>query len=256
MARRLLLIIVALVVALFGAGAVLTYAGRADSRAVAAEQTTNVLMASADVPAGTPVGTAESKGLIRAGKIPTRLVPPGALDALGTVIGQVVSEDIHSGEVVLRAQFVASQLAGSIKIPDGLLAISVTVQDPQRVGGFVLPGSFVAVFDTFPVQKPNATPGDAVVDSATRMLLPRAKVIAVGLTALQTIGGETKSKPSSGGLGNAAQDASATLTLAVDSTQALKLVHAAQTGRLYFALLSDKSKSDVARSVDNSTLFQ
>lgn len=43
--------------------------------------------------------------------------------------------------------------------------------------------------------------------------------------------------------------------MAVDAAQAVKLAHAAHTGRLYFALLSSASKTQDGPAVDNRTLF-
>jgi pilus assembly protein CpaB len=250
MARRIGLLAIAVIVALFGAAAVLTYASHSNARAARGQVVVSVLVAKQDVSAGTSAGGMGSAVELRS--LPTAAVPAGALTNLTPLGDQVTAEDVHAGQVLLPSQFVGKQIAGSIKIPAGMMAISVQVQDPQRVGGFVLPGSHVAVFDTY-------TKGSTTAEATTRLLLNKVQVIAVGPTALSTVGGTAAVQSNkSGGIGSAgsASDPTAILTVAVDAVQALKLVHAAQTGRLYFALLSETSKTgDGTRAVDNSSLF-
>lgn len=257
MARRILLFLVAVAVALFGTGSVLTYASQANSRAMADQAPVQVLVATGLVPAGMTAEDAQGKKLLALESIPSKVVPQGALTDLTSVAGQVTAQDVHPGEVIIRPRFVSQQVAGSIQIPGSGMAMSVQVQDPQRVGGFVLPGSEVAIFDTYEVEAATGNVGKPVVDSATRMLLNRVKVIAVGPTALSTVGGQAPKKEDDAAAAAAApsQDPAAVLTLAVDAAQAVKLAHAAQTGRLYFALLSGTSKTGGTPAVDNSTLF-
>ena len=257
MARRIGLLVVALAVALFGTGAVLTYASRANARAMADQAPVEVLIAKEVIPAGMTAEQVQQKKLVETSSVPKRVVPKGALTDLAAEAGQVLGQDVQPGEMVLQARFVPQQVAGSIQIPGNSMAMSVQVQDPQRVGGYVLPGSEVAIFDTYAVEKQQPAPaGEPVVDAATRLLLPRVKVIAVGPTALSTVGGEPAAAEGDDAAAAApSQDPAAVLTVAVDSAQAVKLAHAAQTGRLYFALLSSASRTGDAPAVDNRTLF-
>ncbi len=257
MARRIALLLAAVAVALFGAGAVLTYASSANSRAMADQNPVQVLVATALIPAGTTAEQAKDKRLVELSEVPKRVVPTGALKTLTPVEGQVLEQDVQPGEMIVKTRFVSQQVAGSIQIPGKSMAMSVQVQDPQRVGGYVLPGSEVAIFDTFAVEKAQqASVGEPVVDARTKLLLPRVKVIAVGPTALSTVGGQrAESEGDAAAPAATTEDPAAVLTLAVDADQAVKLAHAANTGRLYFALLSEASTTGETPAVDNNTLF-
>ena len=251
MARRLGLLAVAVVLSLFGAISLIAYARGSDARAAEGQSTVSVLVAAKDVPAGTAAASLGSAVVLRA--LPGTAVPAGAMKDLTALKDQVSAQDLHAGEVVLPTQFVGRQIAGSLKIPAGKLAMSVQLQDPERVGGFVLPGSQVAVFVTY-------SKSAAATDLVTRMLLSRVQVIAVGPTALSTVGGSAQDPAKkAGGLGSggaAGNDPTALLTVAVDAGQATKLVQGTQTGKLYFALLSDTSNTgDGNQAVDNSSLF-
>jgi pilus assembly protein CpaB len=254
MARRIILLAIAVAVALFGAGAVLTYASSADSRALASQAPVQVLVATALIPAGTTAEQAEE--LVELTDVPKRIVPTAALKTLAPVAGQVLEQDVQAGEIIGKGRFVSEQVAGSLQIPGESMAMSVQVQDPQRVGGYVLPGSEVAIFDTFQVEKANPGPvGEPVVDARTRLLLPRVKVIAVGPTAFSTVGGQRPADEQGSAAPAGTEDPAAVLTLAVDADQAVRLAHAANTGRLYFALLSKTSLTGDTPAVDNRTLF-
>ena len=249
MARRIGLLAIAVVLSLFGAISLVAYARGSDARAAEGQSTVSVFVANKEIAAGTAVGSIG--GAVQRRALPGTAVPAGAVTDLKTLTDQVTARDLHAGEVLLPTQFVGKQIAGSLKIPAGKLAMSVQLQDPERVAGFVLPGSQVAVFVTY-------SKGTSATDLVTRMLLSKVQVIAVGPTALSTVGGSGAEKDvRAGGLGSGnTQDPTALLTVAVDSDQALKLVQATQTGKLYFALLSDSSRTgDGSRAVDNSSLF-
>lgn len=259
MRRRLLLLITALVVALAGTGMVFAYSGQRNASA-AAEAQTKVLVATAVIPAGTSGKTAVDKGLVALEDVPTRLVPPGALVDVIAIGDEETASEIQPGEVLMPSRFVSSALAGTIVIPDDKVAISVEVADAQRVSGFVRPGLDVAVFDTYAVEVPEPVapaPGTSrpVVDRATRLLLPRATVIAVGPTALKTVGIEKKQDAAEPAAG-APTEVAALVTLAVPVRDAQRVAHAAQTGQITLALLNQDSRTSLSAADDNQTLFQ
>lgn len=263
MARRLVLFAVALLIALMGSGAVFAYASHAEDRAMADQEPVELLVAKVKIPAGTTAQQAQDKGLVQPFKLPKRAVPEGALKDIQGVEADVTAGDVFPGEVLLAAKFVsksAAAVSGVLPIPPGKMAVSVSMEDPARVGGFVEPGSEVAVFDTFNAYElnqsgPKTPSGDGIQEKfvynrATRMLLPRVQVLAVGDQPLgRGAQPEDKSKTPAG------TDTHLTLTLAVDQAQAERLVHGMQTGHLYFGLLTEQSRSTASDGVDNRHLF-
>ena len=268
MGRRLGLLAAALVIALLGTSAVFAYVSRVEARAVTGQESVDVLVAAGRIAEGTLVSAAVQQKLIRIQAMPRRTVPEGALTTLADVTAQAAVSDIYTGEVLLAAKFAdRTARTGDLVIPDDKIAISVQLGDPQRVAGFVVPGSEVAIFNTLEstsakvsgraTQTSSGTTKSATVnveaavdDEMTRLLLPRVTVIAVGPATLRPPAdtGEKKEgvKPV----------AVAVLTVAVTQADAERLVHAAQTGDLYFGLLSAKSKTGPSKGVSNSTLFK
>lgn len=250
MPRRSILLIVALLVALLGTTAVFAYVRNVDQRAIGNAQPVAVLIAKAAIPAGTSAATASEKGLLTLLTVPRKAVPDGALSDIGSVRTQVTLSDIFPGEMLLRMKFGAQQTTGALNIPAKQLALSVELGDPERVAGFVQPGSEVAVFDTYPIAQPGAAAGSDT--KATRLLLARVLVVAVGPTTLRT---ESSPSPAPSASSQDKPVTTAILTLAVSQADAERLVQAAQTGQLYFGLLAKDSVTGPSRGVNNSTLF-
>lgn len=254
--RRVVLFVIALVLALVGTGAVLAYVKQVDKRAVADQQPVVVLVAKGTIPAGMTAQQASDKGLLETKAVPRNAVPDASLDSVTAIRDQVAISDIYKGEMLLRAKFSEEQVTGALTIPTGKMAVSVELGDPQRVAGFVLPGAEVAIFNTFDVESASAasksgsdaTKVEAKVEQTTRLLLPRISVIAVGETTL---------RPSSDKKKTDGQDETPVtiLTVAVTQAEGEKLVHAAQSGELYFALLNAQSKTGPSSGVNNFTLF-
>jgi pilus assembly protein CpaB len=250
MARRAVLFLLALVLALVGTGAVLAYVRQVDKRAVADRAPVVVLVAKDTIPAGMTAQQATDKGLLESKELPGNAVPADSLDSITAIKEQVAISDIYQGEVLLLPKFSAQQVTGALTIPTGKMAVSVQLGDPQRVGGFVLPGAEVAIFNTFEVEQASnksAKPGqlEVTVDATTRLLLPRIPVIAVGPSTLRSASGKDDKE----------QIPVTILTVAVTQSEGEKLVHAAQTGELYFALLNGQSKTGPSDGVNNFTLF-
>lgn len=255
MRRRITLTAVALLLALFGTALIFNYSAGRPAPAAAAEKQAVVLVATKMIPAGTTGRQALEQKLVALKEVPARLVPPGALVDIAPVQDQETATDLQPGEMLLPARFLDTTVAGSMEIPDDKVAISVQVADPQRVAGFVRPGSEVAVFATYPVTPP-AVPADntvPVVEEATKVLLPRVEVVAVGPTALRVHGTAEKDdqQPSAAGT----TDTAALVTVAVSIEDAQRLAHTALTGRLTLGLLNKDSRTGVVPADDNRSLF-
>jgi pilus assembly protein CpaB len=268
MNRRILAVVVALVLAAVGTVGVLVYVRTAESRAVAGKQAISVLVVDERIPAGTSGRTIRAKAMAKAVTMPASAVPSDALTELPEDLdGLVVTSDIAPRQLLLRGHFTGSAaITGGLALPPGTLAVSVTAKAPTDVAGFVVPGSKVAIFDTFSATSGSRLPtGEGLSrgegkNQATRILLSGIEVIAVGNHGS---GGQTTTGGSAAGeaAGDGASDTSqkkdeVTVTVAVTQAQAEKLVHATQTGAIYLGLLGADSKVKPGAGVDNNSLFQ
>ena len=247
MGRRVMAVLAAMVVGLIGVAAVLLYAMGADSRAVAGQRPQTVFVAQERVPSGTTAADAVAKGLMVPTKIAAKGVPAGALTKVDATNGKLMAlTDIAAGEFVVASRFGKTPTGQkAIQVPDGQVAVSVSLSDPGRVGTFVTPGSHIVVYDTYvAAAAPGAAAGDA---KQTRVLLDDALVIAVGSTSLApsaSVGGQTQA-PTAGAL----------VTVALPPDAAAKLVHGIQTGTLYAALRGTDTQTNLGQVVTDSTMF-
>ena len=118
----------------------------------------------------------------------------------------------------------------------------MNLSDTGRVAGFVNPGANVAVFT-------NTTPQDGA-EAATRLLLPKVQVIAVGAT---TVVNTTTTNPA--GAQTTEQLPKTLFTLSVPQADAERIMYAVGHGDLTFGLLNDTSKVKTGPGVTAKNLF-
>ncbi|MGA8980368.1 MAG: RcpC/CpaB family pilus assembly protein [Pedococcus sp.] len=255
MGRRLVAIFAAALVALVGVTAVLLYARGADARAVAAQQPTSVYVVKSIVPSGTTLKDAVQNGLIVKTSVAAAGVPSGALAGVdGSNGGLYATTDIQPGEYVLADRFGVKPVGEkAITVPTGMVAVSVQLSDPARVGTFLTPGSKVVLYDTYsPVAAaPDAkTAAAASSEQSTRVLLDDVLIIAMGEASLTPA-----AAPIAGEDAAPAAALGALMTVAVTPADATRLVHGIQTGTLYAALRGTDAKIDLGKVVSEASLF-
>ena len=123
----------------------------------------------------------------------------------------------------------------AITVPAGKVAISVSLEDPNRVGAFVTPGTSITIFDSYQLKKlgtDEATKQYNELDiRATSVLLTKVSVIGIGTTSLS---GAVSAPAPADDSGKVAAPTTNTpvqsylVTVAVSPLEALKLVHAIQ----------------------------
>ncbi len=250
MGRRVLVVLAAVVVALTGVMAVVVYARGADARAVAEQQPRTVYIAKLLVPAGTTAAEAVATGLIVPTQVAAKGLPLGALSTVDEATGKLLAmTDIAPGEFVVASRFGTTPLGQkAIQVPDGQIAISLTLSDPARVGAFVSPGSRIVIYDTYvPAVAAAGATAPAAGAKQTRVLLDDVLVIAMGSTTLTPPAAtDGQAQPAAAG---------ALVTVALPPATAAKLVHGIQTGTLYAGLRGTDTKADLAQIVSDATLF-
>jgi pilus assembly protein CpaB len=233
--RRIIISLVAVVLAATGVGLMVSYAQAADERARGDMETIEVFVAVGAIAKGTAVSEALGTGLVRQRLIPRALIPEDLEVDLNEVPGDSVAlHDIGAGQFVPASSFgSATVTTAGLPVPPGKMAVTITLPDPARVAPFLRPGTQIAVFDT----------SDSIDGAArsTRVLLPRVMVLAVGAATSGTT--------------DDGDEAGALITLALDQAQAERLIHRVQTGSLYLALVNDASDVESGPGVNDNTVF-
>lgn len=237
MARRSILLTVALVIAALGTAMIVLYVQGIDARATEGQELVEVLAATEVIDAGESVAAAQAAGKFEKVEVRRDDMVEGALSSISSIEDKVSIGTIFPQEQVISQKFGDPGSQESLVIPDDKLAISVELTDPARVAGFVNPGSKVAIFvSADPVLiKPDG--GEQKLAAYTRLLLPELQVIGVGTTSMTA-----KTTTTDEGEQTTEQVPRTILTVAVDQEQAERVIYASRNGELSFALLSDQSK--------------
>lgn len=243
MGRRTLLLVAALVVAALGTLLIFAYVRSADDRALKDQEPVEVLVAKTLIRAGTLGSEAEKSGSFKLQRIPRSATIANVLGDPRPIQGLVAVADIYPGEQIIASKFAQSGTTSILPIPTGDVAMSVQLGDPQRVAGFVQPGSDVVIFISSADVVVN---GRKVEGGVTTVLLPKVNVLAIGPTTL-------RSAPA--GQGNKESLPTAILTLGVSQVDAQKIIYAQTHGTLYLGLRDEDSKITKGTVVSGANLF-
>lgn len=226
MGRKTVLLIVAVVIATLGASLVYLYVRGVDAAAVAEQTPVEVLTVTAAIDAGETVDEAQTEGKLSLAEIPTSQVLPGALASTDDIAGQSALTSMVPGEQVIAAKWGATSDVNNLGIPDDRIAVSAQLGDPNRVAGFVAPGSEVAIW---------ITSGDGE-DTTVQLLLDKVTVLGAGAT---TSTATTTIDPT--GTEVVESIPKTLLTLSVNQKEAEKIILGGKTGELWFGLLTTSS---------------
>ena len=147
MNKKVVGVIAAAVMAVIGTVLLVVFVQGAEDRALEGEELVTALVATQQIPAGTPV--ADIADFVETEQVPEKIAPEGVLADLVQVQGQVVAADIIEGETLVAGRFVeADQFSarrGSVEVPEGLLEVTIALSQEQFIGGVPVPGDKVAL---------------------------------------------------------------------------------------------------------------
>ncbi len=137
----------------------------------AAEASTQVLVAEADITSG----TALSARLVKPVTFPQRLVPPQAIQSVDQVNGRVLAMPLSRGEPVLLTKLAPEGTAAGLGglLQETMRAFTVKVDDVSGVAGFINPGDRVDVLVSLPVLNSRG-------EQLSKVILQDLKVLTAG----------------------------------------------------------------------------
>jgi pilus assembly protein CpaB len=239
MARRSVLLLVAVVIALAGTAMIVLYVQGIDARATKDQELVEVLVATETIETGETVAAAQEAGKFEQSEVRRADLVEGSLSSTSSIADLVAIGTIYPGEQLIAKKFGSLGDTQSLVIPDDMMAVSVELTDFERVAGFVNPGNEVAVFATATnavAIRPDDT--ERKLGTYTRIVLTRNLVLGVGTTSVTS----RTTQDEDGG--TATEEVARTiLTIAATQEQAEKLIQADRTSELNFALLTEDTKS-------------
>ncbi len=162
----------------------------------------------------------------------------GMLTRIEDANNRALITPVAENEPIMEAKLASQQSGGGLAatIPEGMRALSVSVNEVVGVAGFVIPGTMVDVLVT------GSVPGAGGSGNVTRTILENVRVLAAGQKIEQDRDGKPQTVP--------------VITLLVNPDDAAKLTMAANQGKLQLALRNTIDTKVVAPApVLQATLF-
>jgi pilus assembly protein CpaB len=124
------------------------YLGNAERKYVKQEKKAFVLVATTNIPAGTPI----DETMVKFDAVPEQYVQPKAISSQSLAIGKRAVADIFPGEQIMASKLTIAVKDASMsnRTPQGKRAMTITVPWLQAVGGKVRAGDYVDMVGVFP----------------------------------------------------------------------------------------------------------
>jgi len=233
MRSRALIVIVALIMGLMAAMGVFIYINNVKTQVKEEGKLVEVLVAKKNIPPGLSMEDILNRDMADTEKVPQKYVASDAISSPEKVREQYSVISISEGEQLTVSKFRASTKTGlAYKIPDNLRAVSVAVDEVIGVADMIRPGDHVDIIATLSFPSYTGTTGKNVV---TRVLLQNIEVLAVGreITSIEVEKEDAETTNET----KAQETVKRTVTFAVSSSDAEKLVFAEEEGSVWLALL-------------------
>jgi pilus assembly protein CpaB len=255
MRSRLIIIIVAVLLGVTAALLAARYLQTQQARIAQGAQLVTVLVAQQDLPQGLTAAELLDRGYVTQRQVPRQYVAGSAISSRVALDGKVVAQPISKDQQLTDAMFrYAADVGLASSTPKDYLAVSIPYQAARGVAGLLRPNDFVAVYATFEPDK------GGLESATTKVIIPKAKVLAVG--ELLTATSENDSAPKTASTGSlmapaagSGSTAPGTITLALTPKDAGKIVFAQEEGAVWLGLFSSVDPSTPgAVSVDYSQI--
>lgn len=259
---RAVAIIVGLVLALVAAFLIWRYVGAADQRAQEDAELVDVYVATGSIPEGLTAQNANQQGLIEIDQVPTANRPDTAVTNLGDIAGLVSGGTIPAGAFIQTDQWVESTLASAdLDVEEGLVGVSLQVDIPQGLSGYLAPGDDVAIISHIDAQlrttEVTEGPDGGVIEATEIPEVAVTKTQFVGAGEVLAIGQRVIEQDAEGNQQEQlnAEQTLVLATVAVEPAVAERLVFAYNEGLLHFTLLPEGGQLADTNGATFDTLF-
>ena len=237
MKGRGLVVVLALILATLATVGVFMYSRGVEQKAASGGEMVAVLVSNADIPANSDLNELIKDGDFKLIQVPTNAEVDGAITSVDQLRDKRNSVAILAGEQIPVARIAGTVPGGALQIPDGMQAVTVSLDAPRGVAGAINTGDQVVVYATFKGVADESRhnlaaqlPTQGVTE--TVVLVPGAHVLAVyrPLEGTTFDNGEAQQAASS-------VPGSVHVTLALTPQDAQNFVFSQENGSVWFGLL-------------------
>jgi pilus assembly protein CpaB len=255
MRGRGLVVVLALILATLATAGVFLYTRGVEEQAQAGGTMVSVVVSKVDIPARTDLDQLIKDEQFRAIEVPQDAVVGGAVTSLDQLRGKSNAVPILAGEQIPTARISGTVPGGALAIPEGMQAITVSLDASRAVAGAIQSGDHVSIYSTFKGISVDAS-GISVSgrtsqsEATTVVLVPTAEVLAVfrPISASAFNGDEaaqTEQLPSS-----------VAITLALSPVDTQDFVFAMENGATWLGLLPPDADGQSLRPISYAEVIR
>ena len=187
-----------------------------------------VVVTKVDIPARSDMDQLIKDDQFRIIQVPASVVVNGAVTSVDQLAGKNNSVAILAGEQIPAARISGNVPGGALAIPEGMQAITVSLDASRGVAGAINAGDHVTIYSTF---KDAPRKGGTVNETVTSVLVPTAELLAVFRPLASSTFGDDESTSSEQLPG------SLTVTVALTPEDTQRFVFSMESGSTWFGLL-------------------
>ena len=236
---RALVVVLALILATVATAGVFLYAQGLEKDAEAGGAMVQVVVSEVDIPPRTDLNVLIKDDLFRTIQVNEPAYVDGAITSVDQLADKNNAVAILAGEQIPAARITGNVQGGALSIPEGMEALTVSLDAPRGVAGLINTGDSVTIYSTFKgvVRKDGST------ETVTVVLVPTVELLAVHRPISSTAFGGDEASSSEQLPG------SLFATLALTPEDAQRFVFAMENGSTWFGLLPPDAEGETMKPI-------
>jgi pilus assembly protein CpaB len=192
-----------------------------------------------DIPPRTDLNLLIKDDLFRTIQVYEAAYVDGAITSVDQLADKNNAVAILAGEQIPQARITGNVQGGALSIPEGMEALTVSLDAPRGVAGLINTGDSVTIYSTFK----EVARKDGSTETVTVVLVPTVELLAVHRPLSSTAFGGDEASTSEQLPG------SLFATLALTPEDAQRFVFAMETGATWFGLLPPDAQGETMKPI-------
>jgi pilus assembly protein CpaB len=236
---RALVVVLALILATLATAGVFLYARGVEEDAKAGGTMVSVVVSEVDIPPRTDLNLLIKDDLFRVIQVNEAAYVDGAITSVDQLADKNNAVAILAGEQIPEARITGNVQGGALSIPEGMEALTVSLDAPRGVAGLINTGDKVTIYSTFK----DVARKDGTTETVTVVLVPTVELLAVHRPlASSAFGGDSEAQGEQ-------LPGSLAVTVALTPEDAQRFVFAMETGAPWFGLLPPDAQGETMKPI-------
>ena len=236
---RALVVVLALILATVATAGVFLYAQGLEKSANEGGAMVSVVVSEVDIPPRTDLNTLIKDDLFKVIQVNEAAYVDGAITSVDQLADKNNAVAILAGEQIPQARITGNVQGGALSIPEGMEALTVSLDAPRGVAGLINTGDKVTIYSTFK----EVARKDGTTETVTVVLVPTVELLAVHRPlASSTFGGDSEAQGEQ-------IPGSLAVTVALSPEDAQRFVFSMETGSTWFGLLPPDASGEPMKPI-------